>query len=47
MNIEPMSLFFQLCAYLYMKFGNVEVVGRIQIGQKKHLTRRQLHLQHR
>jgi len=46
MNIEPMSLFFQLCAYLRMKFGNVEVVGRIQIGKKKHLTKRQLHLQH-
>jgi len=29
-----------------MKFGNVEAVGRIQIGKKKHLTKRQLHLQH-
>ena len=34
MNIEPVSLFFQLCAYLRMKFGNVEAVGRIQIGKK-------------
>jgi len=31
---------------LRMKFSNVEVVGRIQIGKKKHLTNRQLHLQH-
>jgi len=44
-NIEPVSLFFQLCAYLRMKFGNVEAVGRIQIGKKKHHTKRQLHLQ--
>ena len=29
-----------------MKFGNVEAVRRIQIGKKKHLTKRQLHLQH-
>jgi len=46
MNIEPMFLFFQLCAYLRMKFGNVVAVGRIPIGKKKHLTKRQLHLQH-
>jgi len=45
MNIEPVFLFFQLCAYLHMKFGNVEAVGRIQIGKKKYLTKRQLHLQ--
>jgi len=45
MSIEPMSLFFQLCAYLHMKFGNIEAVRRIQIGKKKHLTKRQLHLQ--
>jgi len=37
MNIEPVSLVFQLCAYLRMKFGNDEA-GRIQIGRKKHLT---------
>jgi len=47
MNVEPMSLFFQLCAYLCMKFGNDEVVCRMQIKKKKHLTKRQLHLQHR
>ena len=46
MNIEPVSLFLQLGAYLRMKFGNVEAVGRIQIGKKKHHTKRQLHLQH-
>jgi len=46
MNIEVMSLFFQLCAYLRMKFGNVGAVGKIQIRKKKHLTKRQLHLQH-
>jgi len=38
MNIEAVSLFFQLCAHLRMKFGNVEAVGRIQRG-KKHLTK--------
>jgi len=46
MNIKAVSLFFQLCAYFRMKLGNVEAVGRIQIGSKKHLTKRQLHLQH-
>ena len=46
MNIEPVSLFFQLCVDLHMKFGYVEAVGRIQIGKKKHHTKRQLHLQH-
>ena len=46
MNIEPVSLFFQLFAHLRMKFGNVEAVGRIEIGKKKHLTKRQVHLQH-
>jgi len=46
MNIEPVSLFFQLCAYFRMKFGDVEAVGRIEIGKKKHHTKRQLHLQH-
>jgi len=42
MNTEPMSLFFQLelRAYLHMKFGNIETVGRIQIGMKKHLTKK-------
>jgi len=30
-----MSLFFPLCAYLRMKSGNVEAVGRIQICKKK------------
>jgi len=45
MSFEPMSLFFQLFAYLRMKFGNAEAVGRIRIGKKKHLTKRQLHLQ--
>jgi len=34
MNIEPVSLFFELCAYLRMKFGNVEADDRIQIGKK-------------
>jgi len=29
-----------------MKFDNIGAVGRIQIGKKKHLTKRQLHLQH-
>jgi len=46
MNIEAVSSFFQLYAYLSMKLGNVQAVGRIQIGCKKHLTKRQLHLQH-
>jgi len=46
MNIESVSLFFQRCAYLCMKFRNVEAAGRIQIGKNKHLTNRQLHLQH-
>jgi len=46
MNIEPASSLFQLCAYLRVKFGNDEAVGRIQIGKKKHQTKRQLHLQH-
>jgi len=46
MNFEPLSLFFQLFAYLRLKFGNVAGVGRIQIGKKKHLTKRELHLQH-
>jgi len=45
MSIEPKILFFQLCADLRMKFGNAEAVGWIQIGKKKHLTKRQLHLQ--
>jgi len=40
-----MSLFFPLCAYLRMKSGNVEAVGRIQICKKKNFTK-QLHLQH-
>jgi len=39
MNIEQVSLFFQFCAYLCMKFGNAEAVGRIQIGKKKHHTK--------
>jgi len=47
MYIKPTSLFFQLFAHLRMKFGNVEAIDRIQIGKKKHLTKRQLHLQHR
>jgi len=34
MDIEAVSLFFQLCAHLRIKFGNVEAVGRIQIGKK-------------
>jgi len=46
MNIEAVSSFFQLYAYLSMKLGNVQAVGRIQLGSKKHLTKRQLHLQH-
>jgi len=31
MNIEQMSLFFQLSTYLCMKFGNIETVDRVQI----------------
>jgi len=42
MNIEQMSLFFQLCAYLRVKFGNFEAIGTVQIRKKKHLTERQL-----
>jgi len=46
MNITLMSLIFQLCACLGMKFGNVEAVGRLQIRKKQYLTKKQLHLEH-
>jgi len=46
MSIEPVSLFFQLCAYLRMKFGNVEAIDRLQIRKKKYLAKRHLHREH-
>ena len=38
--------FFQLCAYLRMKFGNVEAIDRLQIRKKKYLAKRHLHREH-
>jgi len=46
MNIEPVSLFFQLCAYLRMKFSNVEAIDRLQIRKKKCFAKRHLHREH-
>jgi len=46
MNIEPVSLFFQLCAYLHMKFGNVEAIDKLQIRKKNNLVKRHLHQEH-
>jgi len=46
MNVEPVSLFFQLCAYLRMKFGNVEAIDGLQIRKKKYIEKRHLHQEH-
>jgi len=43
MNVAQMFYLFQLVASLHMKFGNIEVVGKLQIQKKKHLVKRQLH----
>jgi len=34
MNIAPIFSYFQLGACLCMKFGNIEVVGRLRIRNK-------------